>query len=595
VVSVADLSTYRGLRRAKANVTLHGRESLEVVQAEMQQTEGVTAIVYEQVCAAELRRRRKHGATPDPLERIFINPAVCEGCGDCTRQSNCVAIVPVETEWGRKRAIDQSSCNKDFSCLDALCPAMVTVRASGAAKRESADISGPIAALPSPVPNSESANILLTGIGGTGVITVGAVLCMAAHLEGKGASAFDMTGLAQKGGAVYSHIRITDKVSESHASKIGLGGSDLIIGGDLAASIHESVLATTKGTTKCVMNTQYVPTASFQLDNDAPFHDKETLIRFEREFSPDRFVALNASVAALELVGDTLQSNMLLLGFALQRGWLPVGAAALKEAIHLNGQSVSRNITALNLGRLAAANRVAFDSLLARAPNPASETTLTEFIRRRRCFLSEYQNAGYASDFERRVDKVRRAEELACPGSERLCWAAARSVSQLMSYKDEYEVARLYTSGAFPQMLKDAFGEKYSFNYHLSPPMLSAPDKLGNRPSKIRMGEWLTPVFRLLARLKFLRGTPFDLFGYTSERRMERHFVRHLAETIDFLVARLSPSTLDAAVAIVERYQAIRGFGEVKRRKAEAVLAEIDARKAELIGGREAASTRKAG
>ena len=582
VVTVANLSEYRRLQRNAGNVTLHRRESLAAVQAEMRQTPGVTAIVYEQVCAAELRRRRKRGAAPDPDQRVFINPAVCEGCGDCTKQSNCVAIVPIDTDWGRKRAIDQSTCNKDFSCLQAFCPAMVTVHGASARTKNTTAVSHQLNNLPPPAPPCEAANILLTGIGGTGVITVGAVLCMAAHLEGKGATSFDMTGLAQKGGAVYSHIRVTPEVSEENASKIGQAATDLIIGGDLVASVHEDVIATIGTSSRCILNTQYVPTAAFQLDNDVEFHEKETVKQLESQFAPTHFAAFNAAAAALSLIGDTLQSNMLLLGFALQKGWLPVGEKALKDAIGMNGQSVSRNLSAIDLGRLAAADPQAFQALLPAHDRQAPEETLSGLIQRRISFLTNYQNAAYAAEFVRRVDEVREVESKTCPGSERLCGAVARSLSQLMSYKDEYEVARLYTSESFRQLLDSTFDEGYSFQYHLSPPFLAGLDKETNRPKKLRFGEWLTPLFRLLARLRFLRGTPLDPFGYSTERRMERQLIKNLTETVRALLDQLNPSTLEQTVEIVERYQTIRGFGVVKQRNAERVLAEVEERKRTL-------------
>lgn len=575
LVTVTDPSRYRSLRRFRGVVTVHHRESLASVQAEMQQRKGVSAIVYDQACAAELRRRRKRGTAPAPDQRVFINSAVCEGCGDCTRQSNCVAIVPVETDWGRKRAIDQSTCNKDFSCLHGFCPAMVTIDGASTHRRMPQDTQFQ-AQLTAPARRCDSANILVTGIGGTGVVTVGAILCMAAHIEGNGASAFDMTGLAQKGGAVYSHIRITPTVSENCAGKIGLGEADVMIGGDLVASVHDSVLSRVRPATKCVLNTQYVPTAAFQLDNETPFHESEILARLTQQFAPDGLTAINASAAAMSLTGDTLQSHMLLLGFALQQGWLPVGVDALKDAVRMNGESVERNLAAIDFGRLAAVNRGAFDTLLLADDHKIPERTLSEFLEDRRKFLSEYQDAAYAAQFCRVIDEVRAIEAKTCPGSERLCWAVARALSQVMAYKDEYEVARLYCSAGFRRTLDRTFNGNFSIHYHLSPPFLARRDKRSHLPQKMRFGQWMGGCFQVLARLKFLRGTPFDPFGYTRERRMERQLAKKLVENVRTLLAQLNPNTLGKAVEIVERYQEIRGFGYIKERKALKVLTEVE-------------------
>jgi indolepyruvate ferredoxin oxidoreductase len=585
VVTSGDPAQYKSLHRSTGEVTLHHRESLARVQTEMQSRKGVSAIIYDQACAAELRRRRKRGTASNPDQRVFINPDVCEGCGDCTKQSNCVAIVPLETDWGRKRAIDQSSCNKDFSCLQGFCPAMVTI--SGAERRQPARATVSrhlLDSLPAPAHQLESGSILVTGIGGTGVITIGAVLCMAAHLEGKGASAFDMTGLAQKGGAVYSHIRVTPTVGEQSASKIGMADASLIIGGDMVASTNDGVLSTIGASTTCVLNTQYVPTATFQANNDMDFHEAALLAQLGQEFSADRMAAFNASHAAVSLIGDMLLSNIMLLGFALQKGWLPVGEDALRNALRMNGEAVESNLLALDLGRLAAGNRAAFDALLPSDEVKLPEKDFAKFLRDRQTFLTSYQNVKYAQRFARLVDEVRAAEARACPDSERLSWAFARTLSQLMAYKDEYEVARLYSSSNFARMLDANFSGDYTLHYHMAPPMLARRDKQDGSPRKMRIGPWLSPLLRVLAALRFLRGTLFDPFGHTKERRMERELIEDLVDTAHTILARLSPDTLAQAVEIVERYGVIRGFGHIKRRNAAQALREIRAMLPVLTG-----------
>lgn len=556
-----------------AGVKLYHRDKLSSVQQELRQVPGVTAIIYDQVCAAELRRRRKRKLVEEPEKRVFINPAVCEGCGDCSKQANCVAILPLETTWGRKRAIDQSSCNKDYSCLKGFCPAMVTLEGAQIAKQDGAQFPQSLFdSLPAPVLR-DAANIIITGIGGTGVITVGAILAMAAHLDGKGASAFDMTGLSQKGGAVFSHLRITGTIEKEGTPKLGLGEADLILGCDLvAATDKEVLLAVNPGITRGVINRHLVPTADFQTNPDLDFRNKNVIGLLQEVLGKEGAAMIDATQLAMKLLGNTIGANIFLLGYAFQQGLLPVSSVSLNRAFEINGVSVEFNKRAFQLGRLAAHSP---DIVEQRAEVQPEAQTLDDLIADRVAFLSRYQNDAYGADFKSFVERVRECENRVQPGSEELTFAAARTLSKLMAYKDEYEVARLYTNDDFKKMLDAQFDGNYKLTYHMSPPLIAPRDKLTGLPQKITLGAWLTPVFKLLAKMKFLRGTALDIFGYTAERKMERRLIVDFKRDVETLLDKLNSNNLPRAVDIVEAYRGIRGFGYVKEANADKLLPSI--------------------
>jgi indolepyruvate ferredoxin oxidoreductase len=581
-----DTAKYGAAPGFAAGVTVHDRAGLELVQRSLREVKGVSAIIYDQVCAAEKRRRRKRGRMPDPSRRVLINPLVCEGCGDCSVQSNCVSVEPLETEFGRKRVIDQSSCNKDYSCVQGFCPSFVTVEGAKLRKAEAASVNDEaLADLAEPVPAAarECVNVLITGIGGTGVVTVGAVLGMAAHLEGKRASVFDMTGLAQKGGAVLSHLRIAERSESIAAARVGMLEADLVLGCDLVVTASAEVLrAIDRGRTSVAVNTHLVPTAMFQLDPDLDFRAHECLAQLEAVAGPGKAASIDASRAALKLLGDTLGTNMLMLGFALQKGWLPVRRDSVERAIELNGTAVPFNKRALALGRLAAQEPERFKELLSVAGGSGGSTghaTPNAPVASRERFLTEYQDAAYAARFRALVDKVAAVEQARTPGRSALAEAVARYYFKLLAYKDEYEVARLYAGAAFRAQLAATFSGDYRLTFHLAPPGLTRRDPESGEPLKREFGGWLLPLFALLARLRFLRGTRFDVFGYSAERRLERRLILDYERLITELLGGLSPDRHALAVELARIPEQIRGFGHVKARH----LASARAHEAELL------------
>ncbi len=554
--------------------SLHERGELDAVQRELAQIPGVTALIYDQTCASEKRRRRKRGEYPDPDKRVIINELVCEGCGDCGIKSNCVSVVPLETEFGRKRAIDQSSCNKDFSCVNGFCPSFVTVHGAKVKKAErlAEGASGLLANLPEPVlkPLTGSYGILVTGVGGTGVVTIGQIIGMAAHVERKGCGVVDMAGLAQKGGAVYVHVRIAEKPEQIQAIRVPAGGAELVIGGDLLVTGSAKVLSAIKpGETLLVVNTQETMTGDFarSADFSLPFE------RLKRKIAAEggtKAAFVPASAWATALFGNSIASNMFLLGHAWQMGGIPLSQAALKEAIRLNGEAVAMNLAAFDWGRLAAvdAPQVArlVDAARPQSVDQHKSSSFEEMVERRRAFLIGYQNEAYAERYSERVKLIAAAEERVAPGSRDLREAVARFLFKLMSYKDEYEVARLYTDGSFKAQLSAQFGEFDKLEFHLAPPLLSRRDPRTGEAIKQSFGPWMMKAFGALARLKGLRGTVFDLFGHTEERRMERRLISDYESLLDDMVTRLSPDNHVAAVALASLPDKIRGFGHVKER-----------------------------
>jgi len=560
-------------------LTVHHRDDLDAVQRELSRIPGCTVLIYDQTCAAEKRRRRKRGQFPDPARRVIINELVCEGCGDCGVQSNCVSVQPLETEFGRKRTIDQSSCNKDFSCLKGFCPSFVTVE--GAQLKKGNGVAAPpeLPALPEPTlpPIGQTYGIIVTGIGGTGIVTVGAIIGMAAHLEGKGVGVIDMAGLAQKGGAVQSHIRIARDPGDIHAIRVAARGADLVLGGDIVVAGNKKVLAAVKPGTIAVVNTAEMLPGEFTRNTDFSLPTERLRRAITGAAGREHTHFVNASRLATALLGQTLGANMFLLGYAYQIGALPLSAAAVERALELNGEAVAMNVAAFRWGRRAALDLDGVEKLVApTAPDPALKLSQSfdEMVARRVAFLTDYQNAAYGARYRVSVDRARAAEAERAPGKCGLAEAVARYLFKLMAYKDEYEIARLYSDPAFVRQVRDTFdGESLRLHVHLSPPLLAPTDKAG-RPRKIEFGPWMFGVFRVLAKLKGLRGTALDLFGYTQERRTERKLIADYEAMLTEVLGKLTADNHHVAVGLAAIPEKIRGFGHIKTRNLAAAKAD---------------------
>ncbi len=564
-----DLGRYADCSQLPERVTLHDRKDLEAVQSELRTVAGVSVLIYDQTCAAEKRRRRKKNEYPQATQRVFINEAVCEGCGDCGVKSNCTSILPLETELGRKREIDQSSCNQDYSCIEGFCPSFVSiegakVRKSKAAKSAKQDDFAPLPAPELPALNGSPYNILITGIGGTGVITIGALLGMAAHLESKGVSVLDMTGMSQKNGAVTSHVRISARPGTIHAQRIATGEANLILGCDmLTAGAQDAISKTRPGVTVAVMNLHEQPAGTFAQNADWQF-PTEQLRALIDEAVDKRVHYVDATKLATTLLGDSIATNLFMLGFAFQKGLVPLSEAALLRAIELNAVAVEANKAAFLWGRRAAVDLQAVQQIAAPAKPVVVQLpqSLDAIVSKRVESLTAYQNAAYARRYAVFVEKVRQAEAVLGKG-DALTKAVARNLAKLMAYKDEYEVARLYTDGRFEERLKATFEGDFHVTFHLAPPLLAKRDAQGHLV-KARYGAWVWQAFKLLAKLKFLRGTALDVFGKTEERRLERQLIADYQATIEALLPNLSEDNLAQAVELASLPEQIRGFGHVK-------------------------------
>jgi indolepyruvate ferredoxin oxidoreductase len=563
-------------------VTIHHRDALIEVQKELAAVPGVTVLIYDQTCAAEKRRRRKRHTFPDPDKRVIINDLVCEGCGDCGVQSNCVSVQPLETEWGRKRTIDQSNCNKDFSCIKGFCPSFVTVH--GAKLKRGAGVARDHAlpALPEPkLPAiDQTYNVIVTGVGGTGIVTIGGILGMAAHLEGRGVGVLDMAGLAQKGGAVSSYIRFAEKPEDIHAIRVAAGRADLVLGGDIVVAGTRKILAAVKpGATQMVVNTAEFLPGEFTRNPDFSLPSERLKRTIVADAGRDRSHFIDASGIATALFGQAIGANMLLVGYAYQLGAIPLSAAAIERAIELNGEAVDMNKAAFHWGRRAAVDRAAVEAL-ARPATAASEArrlseSFAEMVERRVKFLTDYQNAAYAARYRDWVEKVKAVESARTPGKCGLADAVARYLFKLMAYKDEYEVARLYTDGSFLKQVENTFaGDNLRLEFHLAPPLLARRDPATGLPRKMSFGPWLLPLFAVLAKFKWLRGTPFDPFGRTRERRTERKLIADYEAMLDQVLAGLTPDNHAIAVGLAAIPEKIRGFGHVKQRHLAAAKAD---------------------
>ncbi len=556
--------------------TIHHREEMDAVQRELREIPGVTALIYEQTCAAEKRRRRKRGTLADPARRVVINDAVCEGCGDCGQKSNCLSVLPKPTAFGVKRQIDQSSCNKDFSCVEGFCPSFVSVMGGRLRKPDPAVVAAryadALAALPPPVrtASDDPADILIAGVGGTGVVTIGALLAMAAHLEGKAASVLDFMGFAQKGGAVYSYLRVARDADRLNQARIDPGQAQLVLACDTVVAAAPDALRTIRlGRTRVIANAYVAPTGAFTRDATRLPDAGALLGGLRRAAGPERVEVVDANRRVTALFGDSILANVFLMGYAFQKGLLPMGLEALTRAIALNGTGVAANERAFAFGRLAAHRPEALADLGAEEEAPTE--ALPDLIERRAAFLTAYQDRAYADRYRALVERVRRAEQRVAPGSTALADAVARSAFKLMSVKDEYEVARLHSDPAFLKSLDDRFEGDWTPVFHLAPPLLATNRNAAGEPRKIAFGRWILPLFRGLAGLKRLRGTPFDPFGHTQERRMERALITRYEATVADILDHLTADRLATAVELAALPLEIRGFGHVKERALAAV------------------------
>ena len=558
----------------RLQLTLHPREDMDAVQRELRDFQGVSVLIYDQVCAAEKRRRRKKGTYPQATQRVVINEAVCEGCGDCGAASNCTSLLPLQTPLGVKRTVDQSSCNSDFSCLKGFCPSMVTV--SGVTPRKT-PVQAPQVRSPSGEKLTEPQraehpglyNILITGIGGTGVITVGALIGMAAHLEGRGVSGLDMTGMSQKNGSVTSHVRLAQRQQDLLAQRIPTGEADLVLGCDmLTAGSADTIARMQPGRTRAVINQHEQPTGHFAQQADWTF-PADALQQLIDEATGEGATYLQATRLATSLMGDAMASNLFMLGYAFQRGWLPLSSSSLLKAIEINGVAVRANQDAFTWGRLAALDLQAVQ----RAATPVQTValqrpqSLQELVAARAADLQAYQNSAYARAYEQFVQQVHEAERSRI-GGDRLARTVAHNLFKLMAYKDEYEVARLYTNGAFAQRLARDFEGSPRLTFHMAPPAWSGR---GQGAVKRSYGPWMLPLMRLLAGMKGLRGTMFDPFGHSEERRQERATIALYRQSIQALLPRLGEVDVQDALSLAGLPQQIRGFGHVKAQSLQAV------------------------
>ncbi|MDR6860196.1 indolepyruvate ferredoxin oxidoreductase [Variovorax guangxiensis] len=562
-----DPASWQALGGLPAGVVVSHRDRLDEVQRQLRDTSGVSVIVYAQTCAAEKRRRRKKKEMVDPPRRVVINEEVCEGCGDCGVQSNCVSIVPLETPLGRKRTIDQSSCNKDYSCVKGFCPSFVTVE-GGAVRKASKSKNALPADLPQPVvpPLDQPYNVLITGVGGTGVVTIGALMGMAAHIEGKGVIILDMAGLAQKGGAVMSHVRLAAKPDALHGARIGQKQVDLLLACDLmVAASKEALFASGTERTHAVVNTHVAPTGGFTKNLDWQARPEELLQQLKAGVK--QITTIDASRLAIKLLGDAVATNVFMLGFAWQSGRIPLSEASLLRAIELNGAAVAMNTAAFAWGRQAALEldkvRAAADMDTAQVMLlPQRTLSLETVVADRKARLSGYQNDRYAQHFEARVRELA-ALEKATLGGDRVAREVAASLYKLMAYKDEYEVARLYTDSGFFERIDREFEGDYKLHFHLAPPLLAKRDGNG-RLLKKAYGPWVAAAFRWLAKGKVLRGTVLDVFGYTAERRSERAEIARYLGQMRQVLAEARPEHIAILLELARLPQTMRGYGHVK-------------------------------
>ncbi|MES2948958.1 MAG: indolepyruvate ferredoxin oxidoreductase family protein [Pseudomonadota bacterium] len=592
VVVTDEPEKYDGVELAQG-VTVHHRDLLDEIQKEFRAIKGTTVIIYDQTCATEKRRRRKRGTMVDPAKRVVINELVCEGCGDCGAKSNCVSVEPLETEFGRKRQINQSTCNKDISCVKGFCPSFVTVEGGSLRKKAKGKSAAAtdVATLPAPtIPQLTSAahaldgsasggawGIIVAGVGGTGVITIGQLLGVAAHLEGKGIVTQDAGGLAQKGGATWSHVLIAATQDDIRTTRVSMASADLVIGCDpIVVAGKETTMRMRQGRTRVALNSHSAPTAAFVNNPNWANPGQDCLVEIANAVGEEGVGAFDADAMATAFLGDSIYTNPIMLGYAWQKGWIPLEHASLMRAIELNGVAIENNKTAFAWGRQAALDWPAVQKLLnpgqVIAFTPRTAQSVDELVAKRVEFLTGYQNAAYAASYASFVDTVCKAESAIAPASNAtkrealpLTQAVARYLFKVMAYKDEYEVARLHTDKTFLAKVNAQFEGGFKLNYHLAPPLLAKTNAAGEL-QKRSYGAWMQSAFRLLAPLKVLRGGPLDIFGYTEERRHERALVQEYKDAVQGLLPQLNASNRDAAVAFARLPEQIRGYGHVKAR-----------------------------
>ncbi|MEO8543523.1 MAG: indolepyruvate ferredoxin oxidoreductase family protein, partial [Burkholderiaceae bacterium] len=573
VVVTDEPEKYEGVKLVDGVAVLH-RDTLDAVQREFREIKGTTVIIYDQTCATEKRRRRKRGTLVDPAKRVVINELVCEGCGDCGVQSNCMSVEPLETEFGRKRQINQSTCNKDMSCLKGFCPSFVTVEGGQLRKKARDKALSPFEMGPLPEPAlialdaaiGQVWGIIVAGVGGTGVITIGQLLGMAAHIEGKGIVTQDAAGLAQKGGATWSHVLIGDRQQDIRTTRVSMAAADLIIGCDpLVTAGKETMLRMREGRTHVALNSHSTPTAAFVRNGNWQNPAEACAAEIAKAVGVDGVGAFNADAAATKLLGDSIYTNPMMLGYAWQKGWIPLGHDALMRAIELNAVAVDNNKAAFAWGRRAAHDWASVEKLLtpAQVLQFKKRESLDDIVKRRVEFLTDYQNAAYAANYQAFVRKVRDAE--APLGKTVLAESVARYLFKLMAYKDEYEVARLHTDSAFLAKVNAMFDGDFKLNYHLAPPLLAKRNAKGEL-QKQKYGPAMLTGFRLLAKLKGLRGTALDVFGRSEERRTERALIGEYRASLDEVLGQLAADNHGLAIEIARLPEKIKGYGHVKER-----------------------------
>jgi indolepyruvate ferredoxin oxidoreductase len=590
---------YGGWSGLAEGAKVHHRDHLMDVQKDFQTFPGVSVIIYDQTCAAEKRRRRKRGLMEDPDKRLFINDRVCEGCGDCSVQSNCLSVEPLKTPYGEKRQINQSSCNKDFSCIKGFCPSFVEIEGAALRKAETADvdIDAIVARLADPelAGLDRTVNLLVAGIGGMGVTTISAILAMAAHLDGKQASTLDMTGLAQKGGPVTSHVRFAAADRSIEGPKVPTASMDVLLASDMvvATNAEQLALANRQGT-RTFANSRVAPTAEFVMKQTLSFDE----IRMDKALRDASrvYIGMDAAGIAEKLLGDAIYANMMLIGMAYQSGSLPVSGEAIEGALRLNRTAVEANIQAFRAGRILAADASLILDHLPKE-NAPKELSLDEKIENYVKELTAYQDKAYAEIFRAAIADVKRADEVHGPGTMRLTETAADMLYKVMAYKDEYEVARLYSDPAFKQKIAERFEDPRKLKVHLAPPLLAQnKDARTGRPEKIAFGPWIFTAFRFLAAFKSARGKWYDPFGRTAERRAERALAEQFAQDLRKAASKVETASYGLLVELARVPDLVRGFGPVK----EANLAKAEEKRATLLdqldrsgGGTDRSTTEK--
>jgi indolepyruvate ferredoxin oxidoreductase len=561
-----------------AGTSISHRNELDKLQRELRDIPGVTVLIYAQTCATEKRRRRKRGKLEDPMKFVVINELVCEGCGDCSVESNCLSVVPKETPFGRKRQIDQNNCNKDYSCVNGFCPSFVTVEGDIVRPQATASYQDEFELLNQQLPETEIPKIdhcydlLVTGVGGTGVITVSALITMAAHVERKGASELDFMGFAQKFGPVLSYLRIAEQPSDINQVRIDPARADGLIGCDIVVSSSPKASITyQRDHTRALINTAEMLTGDFIQERDASLRASDRVAAISAAIGEQNLHTIDANRLAERLMGDTIYSNVIMVGCAWQQGLIPVSLAALLRAIELNGIKIEENKQAFAWGRIAAHNAAAIERILDGSSHELE--TLDRMVERRRAFLKDYQDKALADRYVALVNRAREAES-AVSDDNKLATAIAKSYFRLLSYKDEYEVARLHTDENFLASLRRDYGDRAKLRFHLAPPILNGKRDARGRPLKKEFGTWILPLFRLLASLKKLRGTAFDIFGYTAERRMERQLIATFEDTVEDILLHLEPNTIEQACGHIDAYLDIRGYGPVKEEAVRKALAK---------------------